>query len=356
MEKVHVRLAIPADNELIQALVRAYPMRGAVDILLQKAPDYAAASAIRGDRQQTLAGFSEERLCVMVSRSLQQAYINGEPRTLGYLSDLRSDGKSRRARPLSTLGEFLREQFAATPAHLHIATIMDDNKAAKAALTWQNTSPAIPRFVDQGRFLTHLLPLLWKRGLSKPHGLMRGRPDMLEDIVRFLNTEGRTKQFFPAYTVTWLQNLPDFRAENFWVATENSNIVGVCAGWNQHRFKQAVIVRYNGKMRLMQRLLGNLLPTEGAELPHVYACFFATKGNSVKIFKTLLTAVYNDWLNREQRFMLLGLHETDPLNAAVRYYPRIRWPSRLYAADYADEAVIKARLDSRTPYLELATL
>lgn len=356
MEKVHIRLATPADNEQIQGLIRAHPMRGAVDILLQKAPSYKAASSIRGHLQQTLVGCNEERLCIMVSRSLQQVYINGEIRTLGYLSDLRSDGKNRRARPLSTLGEALQSLMAASPAHMHVATIMDDNRAAKAALTWKNTGPTIPRFVDQGRFLTHLLPLLWKRGMGRPHGLLRGRLDMLEDIVRFLNTEGRAKQFFPAYTVAWLRNLPDFFPENFWITTENGKITGVCAGWDQHRFKQTVLVRYNGTMRLAKRLFGRLLPDEGAELPHAYACFLVVQGNHAPRCRALLAALYNDWLEKEQRFLLFGLHETDPLNAVVRFFPRISWPSRLYTVNYAGETIIQSPLDSRTPYLELATL
>lgn len=356
MEKAHIRLASPTDNARIQELIHAHPMRGAVDILLQKAPDYFAASRIRGYAQQTLVGFSGGRLCIMASRCLQKAYINGEQRTLGYLSDLRSDGQSRRARPLSALCESLRGLFAASPAHIHIASIMDDNRAAKAALTWKNAGPDLPYFVDQGRFLTHLLPLLWKRRIGRHHGLMRGRPDMLEDIVRFLNTQGRTKQFFPVYTVAGLQSLPDFSPENFWIATKNGNITGVCAGWDQHRFKQTVLIQYKGKMRLVKRLFGTMLTDEGAELPHAYACFLAVCGNSVPIFAALLAALCNDWLEKKQRFLLLGLHETDPLNATVRFLPRISWPSRLYAVDYASESVIQGRLDSRTPYLELATL
>lgn len=356
MEKITVRLARPDDNVSIQQLIRSHPMPGAVSILLQKAPDYFAACGIRGHTRQTLVGFSAGQLCVMASRSIQQAYINGKKQDLGYLSDLRSDRQYRKQRPLGTLCEHLRQLYADTPAHLHIVTIMDDNAPAKAALTWKNVNPAIPRFVEWGKFYTYLLPLLWKGGLGQQRDVTRAKPHMLEDIVRFLNKEGRAKQFYPAYTTNWLRGLKDFDPEDFWVVWEQGRMVGVGAGWDQHNFKQTIVVQYHDKMRLLKRLLGSLLPKEGKEIRHACACFFATKDNNPKYFKKLLQALGREWRARGYRSLLLGLHENDTLNRAVRLVPRLSCSSRLYVAEYADEAAIKARLDQRTPYLELGTL
>jgi hypothetical protein len=55
-------------------------------------------------------------------------------------------------------------------------------------------------------------------------------------------------------------------------------------------------------------------------------------------------------------YLLLGLHETDPLLDVVRVYPATWYVTRLYLVCWEDGEPLRASLDGRVPYLEVGSL
>ena len=239
-------------------------------------------------------------------------------------------------------------------AKLHIATIIEDNKQGKVALTWANKNPNIPNFYDLGIMNTYFILPILPKFISKQVQIIRGTIDILDDIVKFLNTEGAKKQFFSVYTKEYFLNLPNFNIEDFYVAIKNNEILGVMAKWEQTPFKQVIIKKYNNKWKWIKKLIGKILPQEHEPIKQFYLSFIVIKNNNNFVFEALLSKIYND--NMNYKYFSLILHSKDNLNLSLKKFFSIKYKSRLYITEFIEDEEIIKMVDDRIPYLELAGL
>ena len=77
--------------------------------------------------------------------------------------------------------------------------------------------------------------------------IVRGNEVALEDILNFMNGEGKNKQFSPYYEVSDFGSvrLRGLDQNDFYVAVDGNEIVGVVAKWDQELFKQTRVVGYD---------------------------------------------------------------------------------------------------------------
>ncbi|MBQ6471353.1 MAG: hypothetical protein IJJ33_05175 [Victivallales bacterium] len=263
---------------------------------------------------------------------------------------------ARHLKVLSNGFRAMRELMMDGRALTHFTTIVEDNRLAKIALTWKNKAGTIPNYVDWGLLKTYFIfPLIWKRR-SQALDISHARMDELDDIVAFIDSNSRRRQFHPVYTRDFFLGLNGFHIEDFTVARREGRLVGVAALWDQTGFKQLLVNRYNGKMRVMKKIFGGFLPDEGEVIPNACLSFVAIQDDSADILQAILSHIYNDVRKSGLRYFMLCLHESAPLNAAVRLFPRLTYKSRLYIADYADDESVRSRIDGRIPHVEVATL
>jgi len=207
-----------------------------------------------------------------------------------------------------------------------------------------------------------------KKKQNKEFAIVRGSQDSLDGIIDCIHRNGKGKQFYPYYEKTDFNPgsnyLRDFKVENFYVALKNNQIVGVLAAWDQRSFKQAVIYSYSGRIgaiRPIYNLVSKLskqptLPRPGSKLESFYVSFIAVDSNSLDIFSSLIAAAYNDNIGKDYSYMLLGLHEKDPLIGAIKKYKHVKYKSRVFIVCWDDGEGWLHSLDNRVPYLELSTL
>ena len=251
-----------ADNREVLDLINSTSVKGNIEVSFTKEPDYLMALKVCADDVQAVIGKVNDKVEILGTRSLKKVYINGEKETLGYLSDLKISENAKKIHALSEGFKYMKSFMDDKRAKLHIATIIEDNKQGKVALTWANKNPNIPNFYDLGIMNTYFILPLLPKFISEKVRIIRASADVLDDIVEFLNTEGRKKQFFPVYTKEYFLNLPNFNTDDFYVATENNKIVGVMAKWEQTPFKQVIIKKYNKKWKWIKMLTGKILPQE----------------------------------------------------------------------------------------------
>ena len=342
------------DNKEVLDLINSTSVKGDIEVSFTKEPDYLKALKVCADDVQTVIGKVNDKVEILGTRSLKKVYINGEKETLGYLSDLKISKNAKKIHALSEGFKFMKSLMDDSRAKFHIATIIEDNKQGKIALTWTNKNPNIPNFYDLGIMNTYFILPVLPIFISKKNNVIRGSMDILDDIVEFLNTEGRKKQFFPIYTKEYFLNLPNFNIEDFYVATANNEIVGVVAKWEQTSFKQVIIKKYNKKWKWIKRLTGKILPQENEPIKQFYLSFIAIKDNKNSVFEVLLSKIHND--NRHYKYFSLILHSKDNLNRSLRKFFSIKYKSRLYITEFMEDEEITNMVDDRIPYLELAGL
>jgi hypothetical protein len=361
MAHVILEPATTADDAALRRLLAASPMEGRIRLAFEREPSYFGALRVQGrDAQVLIARDRDTGEAVAVgARSLRTVFVNGRPREVGYLSDLRLLPSYRGGTLLARGYRRLRELHRDGRADLYYTVIAADNALALGTIAAARAG--LPAYRDLGGFLSPAVNLMRSKPALGSVEVARGESGMLDQIVACLNEHGRAKQFAPAYDREDFASggaLEGVSASDFVVALRGGRVVGTVAGWDQGAFKQTRVVGYHGPLRNAGAgwLGWPRFPPPGELLRSFYAAFVAVEGNDPAIFAPLFRRLYNDAVGGPHAYFVLGLHERDPLAAVLDDYRCSPFRGRLFCAHFEDGEAAYRALDGRIPHVEVATL
>lgn len=368
MTRFKIELATLQDDSDLRKILREVSMGRAVSITLRKEPSFFNALSVEGRFNQVVVGrnVSEGNVVGFGVRSIKPCYLNGEVMELGYLGGLRLL-KEFRGSTLTCRGySFFRELHQDRRTPFYLTTIIEDNENAKKLLTVKREG--MPEYADLGLFQTFILKVS-KSKLECSKNIVRASKDNLEDMVEFIQDEGKNKQFFPLYMQEDFLNkegiLRGLDFEDVFLYMRSGKIEGVMACWNQHSFKQTHIEKYGLILQFFKPLINfanqargysPVLPKEGERLNYSTGALVVIRDNNLVIFNDLINAVHNRALEYKNNFFNVGLHSNDSLLDVVKFRSSINFKSRLYTVTWEDKNKILSELDSKVPYLELGAL
>lgn len=361
--RYRLEAATAADDPALRALLRETAMGARFRVVFEREPDFFAASPVQGEFYQV--GVAREvatgAIAGLGTRAVSTGFLNGHPAPVGYLGDLRVRDSARGGTLLARGYRLLREWHGDGRALLYTTVIFADN--APALTTIAAGRAGLPRYHDCGA--VHCPGVLLRR--RKPEletgcEILRGDAALLPEIIACLNRHNARRQFAPQHRAEFFApggRWRDFRVADFYVARRAGRIVGVIGKWDQRAFKQTRITGYGGALRWLaatplRRAFG--LPRPGGCLPFFHACFIAIDDDNPRVFRALLRRLYNDVLASGCAYFILGLHERDPLRAALEDYALMPFHARLFAVTFADGEPLLHTLDARVPHIEPALL
>ncbi len=371
MSRYRFELATPADDGELRAVLAATPMPGSIAVSFHREPSYFGAAVVDGRFRQTLAARDQQtgRIVAVASRSVGPRYVNGQPADVGYLSGLRVLEGHRGLGMLGRGYAFLRQLHADGRTPLYLTTIASDNQPALAALTAGRAG--LPMYHYAGRYVTVAIGLSRGRKCEISGAGVETRPARVDDVpavLDFIRRVGPQRQFFPCYEAgDFFSDEGAFRGlrpEQLLLAFRGGQLVGTLGGWDQHAFRQIVLHDY-GRLRRRLRPLYNVwaqvrglprLPLPNVPIRHLIAALPLVESDDPLIFQELLGTLVQRTSGGPWEYLLVGMHESDPLLAATRRYPAQHYTTNLYLACWEDGEPFRQALDARPRYLELGSL
>jgi len=359
-------LAHAGHDAQIRALLRTIDMPGPIRLAFCREPDYFLGQGIYGPVSQTLVWESKGEIKAMGCRSVKTVYINGRETGIGYLHGLRIAPSVRNHTVLGRGYRAIRELHADGLAPAYLTTIVNANRAARRVLT--SKKAGIPEYRDIGTY--HVSTLFLDRHVAgRKNGIeiVNGARVSLDDIIRFLNKQGRRRQFFPFMQESDF-NSPytrGFSPKDFLVAVNGSNIIGTLGLWDQRAYKQHIIAGYSGSFSMVRPFINVMLkaagclplPPPGKHLGCLIACFVCVDGDDPCVLESLLAEAMRNIHGNGFFGVSIGFHESDPLRNGVKRYFRLSYESRMYLACWEDgRSFCDACGNGRIPYLELGAL
>lgn len=368
-------LATEQDDADLRRLLATNAMPGRITVTFEREPDYFAGCATMGHFWQVLIGRHRPSgdLAAVLCRATRPRYVNGQVEEVGYLGQLRVDGKYRGRWVLLHGLSALRELHADGRVAAYLSAISDENRVARGVLV-DHPRPGFPTHHEVARIYTlgiilrkQRVPWPSRRGRQIPVEIDRGSREALGEIVAFLRQHGAERQFYPAYTEADFVDSPStrgFQVRDFFVAHREGEIVGLLGLWDQSAYKQSVVQSYHDYLRWLKpvynvgsRLIGaQSLPAIGEHIRSAYASFICVARDDLRVFRALLRHAYVLATERGYAYLMLGLAERDPLLPVAVEYPHISYHSRLYTVCWEDARDFHERLDGRVPYIEIAAL
>ncbi len=311
-----IELATPEDDDGIRRLLANNPVPGNPPVIYAREPNYFLGCDTMGDFWQVVVArhLPTGEIAGVGCRAVRTLYVNGQPRRVGYLGQLRVDGKFRGRWIVQQGYRFFRELHADGRCDGYITTIIAGNSVAERLLV-AAARPSLPRYRLLDRIVAVTLPV------SRTTEIPRfARNDMVVDL---LNTHGPRRQFFPVYRGEPVDSVGDEK--------------GVAGLWDQSAYKQTIV------------------PGRGA-LRMAYASFVCVRNDDTTVFDRLLDQLLALAAQRGLEYVVFGLSARDPLLAVAQRRPHVAYESRLYTVCMPGEERFHEQLDERIPYVELATL
>jgi hypothetical protein len=364
---MNFQLAKSEHEAALRELARQSSMPGWIRLAFGREPDFFQSVNVQGKSSQVLIAVENLRVVGMGCRSVKPAWINGQRAEIGYLGGLRLSPEARRTGALARGYAALRKLHEQAPVPAYLTTIVEDNREAADLLC--SGRAGLPHYIECGRYVTYAVHLTRNRPLYSPAvELRRGDEVGTEALVNFLNDAGRQRQFFPALDTGDFNTgcLRGLRPEDFRVAVRNRNeLVGAAAVWDQSAFKQTIVCDYAPPVRLIRPILNGLLrlggyrplPAPGGNLDLLALAFWCVRNDDAEVARALLEQICLELRGGPHAFLVLGLHERDPLRTVMPRFRAFLYTSRLYLVCWDDGLEFVRNLNpALVPHLELATL
>lgn len=342
--------------------VAAEPVPGTIQVAYEHRPGFLASLSVLGDDCQVVVGHHGGNVDGLGMRSTRRQYLDGEPRRLGYLGGLRVRPSARSTICLARGYAFLRQLHEQDPVPGYLTTVIASNTAARAIL--ESGRAGLPAYRDCGAYTTYVLA---GKNAPLPPGIRPAGPADTAAVFALLREAGRRRQGFPVLAPEELgtPRLRGLEITDFLLVERDGNLLGCLAGWDQTGFRQHRIAAYAGALRWLRPLVNPWLalrgyprlPPPGTALATLQAALLAVPDDNPQTAADLIRGLRARAAREKRHHLCLGLHGRDPLAAALRRFPAIRYEARLYAVAW-DEPDRFARhfQPPHIPYLELGML
>lgn len=352
-------LATEPDDPEIRRLLRENPTPGQISLSLQREPDYFSDALVPGHARRTLIARENGRVTCIGSCTVRQRFVNGRPRSVGYLGELRLDNAFAGRFDILRRGyDFFRELESASPADFYFTSIAAHNVKARRFL--ERGLPGMPAYEFLGEFVTVVLRTMRSGTRKVPLCSCAGH-----EIISRLNAFNRQYQFSPAWSVPELRALQLLGLGESVLMGSPEQPSASAALWDQRGFKQTLLRGYGPSLatlrpvlNLAARLLGQPnLPPPNTILANALLTLLLVSPEAPAPFLQLLAALRNRAFEQGLELLTLGFAGNDPRLAIVRsHFRRREYLTRLYLVRWPEFGGSVSALDTRILAPELALL
>ncbi|MCP4716266.1 MAG: hypothetical protein GY868_14200 [Deltaproteobacteria bacterium] len=344
---------------------------------LEREPSYFEALDVEGQRVDVMVGLDGQSIIALGTRSEKPCYVNGlsEPVSMGYVSNVRIAPGWRRTSTLFHGYRFFRKLHKKGACSFYLMTVMEDNSsvlkimrnsAGLSLLTPEMKS--LPAIQPLGTLHTYILTVADPSGATvcKVADDVSVRPataEDLPDIVAFVRRQGPRRQFFPAYSPEDIAGsglLKGLEAQDIFLAWKGGRLVGTLGAWDQSLYRQWYRDEPGGRApkcdeRCAEPGINSSVTAERVSSRMLALVCIAD--DRPEVLAKLLEAAKGSMRSHSCCSSLwLGLHESDPLCAAVcgERYELVK--SSVFMVSWGEESAAPEVSAQRIPYLELGAL
>jgi hypothetical protein len=366
------QLAGRPDDADLRAILAATPMAGRIGVSFRREPSFFNAASVDGDFHQVVACRDREtdRIIGFGCRSVRRRFVNGRPMAVGYLSGLRVLPDYRSLGLVARGFKYFRDLHRDGRAEVYLTTIAEGNTRAVDTLT--SGRAGLPEYTFAGLYHTVVIPIpRRRRPAPRTNGSLEIRPATKLDrdaVVAFLDAVGPARQFFPCLGVEDFfepaSTYRDLGPADLLLAYRGDKLIGTLGAWNQQGFRQTVVEHYARPLAWARpfynawaKVAGRPgLVRAGEPIRHLTAAIPAVLDDDADVFDSLLRAALARAAGAAADYLLVGLHETDPLLTVARRLGVESYVTRMYLVTWDEGRAFRARLDGRPAYLELGFL
>ena len=346
--------ATPKDGPAMLALIESAASRGSIELIYTRRPD--AYWSYQQEGKSAAIGLikdAEGQIVAQAACTLRDYWINGEKRTLGYVSGVRKRADYKGWINWKAVSDFILE----SRCDLFYCSFLSDNPSALGLFTKKRAF--IPTLHKLCEYTTYILN---PRAIRAPKNLngdvmegLRFRPMTASDLPRviaFLNREGQAYQFAPVVEDLF-KEFSGLSESDCYVLEKDGEFAAFGALWDQTAYRQYIVTRYQGQMTFFKKFsritekLGYIpIPKENVPLVFPTLTLFYAKDNQRAYYDYFLYRVAMAVRARYSMFVV-GMCSGDPNREVFEALKSIRIRSELYYVYHDEEILLSPEMPVR---------
>ena len=285
------------------------------------------------------------RIVATVAAIPRRMYINGEPRRVCYVSNMK---RLKDCEGYLDWHKVFTEMCRAVDCDFYFCSLLDDNEEVKRMLHKKR------RFMPYSKVMCVYKTYIISPKLRLPVAaetirdaeLVGGCREDERDIVRFLNDIGRTRDLFPVFEK--LSELGDLEAEDFCLLKRDGRILAAGALWDRSRIKQYVVKGCHGIYALLRFFnpvlpyLGYIrIPKDDEVAPVAFISFLLAEHDNMEYLRALLSYMLREARSRYS-MLVAGTDSTNAKKPLLEGLRSVSFETRL-------NEIIMTNMDGKTP-------
>ena len=225
------------------------------------------------------------------------------------------------------LRDFCREDI-----DFYYCSVVADNKDAQAMFEKSRRIMSMSPMADYKTYI--LSPKVRVRAPKHSLTFRQATEADRERLIDFLNTEGKKKDLFPV--IRSLDGFDNLHIGDFYLLLEGERIAATAALWNQTAYKQYVVKKYRGLMKLARAanpILSALryirLPKENEPLEFPMLSFLISRNDSEEYYRILLYEIRKE-IAKSYGMFVIGLPKNHFAAPLLDRLPSISFETKLY--------------------------
>jgi predicted N-acetyltransferase YhbS len=350
--RVEIRQASEADNDELIALTRMTPMDGAISLRIDREPDFFALLRLRG-KSKVFVAVRGPQVIGCISAARRTAYISGVPETIAYIGDMKVHPSFSGSLVAVRLIRALEADLRLNGIDLCFCVAADGNHRVMPLFEGRL---GMPRWVRLGRFLVNGLVPSPFTSYSKYYSIDAAQAADMPAITTLLDRFHRTRQFAPQLAedeiAKTLSNSPEEPFPRTFVARRGHRVVATLTLCDTAPVKRNVLLNAPVPLKAALALLrvvaapfpGFRVPRMGQALRLLTSRYAACQDGHHPALEALLSLARAEAFRHGFSFLMLGLHESDPLRSLVRGIPRFTFSSLALATSLGHPSGIENRV------------
>ena len=276
-------LAKPEDGGEILRILESSSSQGNLELLYTRRPDAYESYQKEWGETRVFVSRKDDRMIGTCAEIIRDVYINEITSKAAYVCGLKKDADYD---GFIGFGMNFIRSLQRDDIDFYYCSVLSEND--HALQVFGNGSRLIS-FQPISTYTTYILkPKRFPKKLPITDTFHRATEADREELEAFLRCEGSRKDLFPK--IDYIESVHGLHVDDFYCLRKDGKIVATAALWNQTDYKQYVVKRYGGVMKLMRLLnalisaLGYIrLPKEDQPLVFPMVSFFLCKEDSSEL-------------------------------------------------------------------------
>ena len=352
-DRVEIREAGEADNEGLLTLTRITPMAGTISLRIDREPDFFALLRLRG-KSKVFVAVRGRQVIGCISVALRTAYISGVPETIAYIGDMKVHPSFSGSLVAVRLIKALEADMRLAGIDVGFCVAADGNHRVMPLFEGRL---GMPRWIPLGRFLVYgLLPQPFK-SYSKRYLIDAAQLADIPAITALLDRFHRSRQFAPQLHEDEIAQILSASLEEpfprAFVARREQRVVATLTLCDTAPVKRNVLLNAPASLKGALALLrvaaapfpGFHVPRMGQAVRLLSARYATCEDGHRAGLEALVARGRAEAFRHRFTFLMLGLHERDPLRSLVRRIPRFTFSSLALATSLGNPQGLEKRVE-----------